>query len=144
MAKTQELHENFGRDDEIKAGSDRAFGIVFAIVFIIVAALPLWSGEVVRIWALAVGGVFLFAGFIYPKGLRPLNMLWFRFGQLLHKVVNPLVMGLLFYLTVTPTALIMRALGKDPLHRDFDTAADSYWIERDMSELEPETMRRQF
>jgi hypothetical protein len=144
MVKTQEMHENFGRDNNIKVGSDRAFGIVFAIVFTIVAAFPLWNGEAMRIWALAVAGVFLITAFIYPKALHPLNMLWFRFGLLLHKIVNPLVMGLLFYLTVTPIALIMRAMGKDPIHREFDAAAESYWIERDASDLEPETMRRQF
>ncbi len=73
-----------------------------------------------------------------------MNRLWFLFGMALHKVISPLVMGLLFYLTVTPIALIMRAIGKDPLHRQFDPQAKSYWIERRPAGPAPETMRRQF
>jgi hypothetical protein len=76
--------------------------------------------------------------------LRPFNRLWFRFGLLLSRVVNPLVMGLLFYFTVTPIGLIMRALGKDPLRLRFDRGARTYWIDRQPPGPEPETMRQQF
>ena len=73
-----------------------------------------------------------------------MNRFWFNLGMVLHNIVNPLVMGFLFYLTVTPIALIMRAVGKDPLHRKFDGQAKSYWIERDPTGPAPETMRQQF
>jgi hypothetical protein len=144
MSESQETHESFRSETDVQVGSERSFGIVFAIVFAIVGAVPLWSGAPVRIWALVVAALFLVAAFVTPKLLRPLNLVWYRFGLLLHAVVNPLVMGMLFFLTVTPIALIMRWLGKDPLHRQFDAAARSYWIERDSDELTPDTMRRQF
>ena len=79
-----------------------------------------------------------------PKILSPLNRLWFRFGLLLHHIVNPVVMALLFFTTVTPMALIMRLLGKDPLRRKFDPEADSYWIPRQPAGPAPETMKNQF
>jgi len=144
MAKSQESHESFRTDTDVQVGSERSFGIVFAVVFAIIGTAPLWSGGPPRMWSLAVAALFLFAAFVTPKLLRPLNLLWFRFGLLLHTVVNPLIMGLLFFLTVTPIALVMRWMGKDPLHRGFDATAKSYWVERNSDELAPDTMRRQF
>ena len=78
----------------------------------------------------AVSGLFLVVAVAAPRLLAPLNRLWYRFGLLLHRIVNPVVMGLLFYATVTPIALVMRLVGKDPLHRAFDPQARTYWIER--------------
>jgi len=144
MPNAQELHESYAPETEVAAGSERAFGVVFSVVFAAIGLLPLWGGQPVRIWALVIGAIFLALGFVAPKTLRPLNLVWFRFGMLLHKIVNPLIMGLLFFLTVTPIALIMRLMGKDSLNRNFDAQVDSYWIERDATELQPETMRRQF
>lgn len=144
MAKSQGFHEDLERDDTPKAGSERGFGIVFAVVFAVIGLWPLLDGGPVRIWALAVAGVFLAAGLLVPAVLRPLNRLWFLFGMALHKVVSPLVMGLLFYLTVTPIALIMQIVGKDPLNRRFNKDAKSYWIEREPPGPAPETMRQQF
>ena len=144
MPKSQSFHEDFGREDGPKPGSKRGFGIVFAVVFAIVGLWPLMDGRPFRLWALALAGIFLAAGLFFPTLLRPLNRLWFLFGMALHKVMNPLVMGLLFYLTVTPIALIMRAIGKDPLNRQFDPQAKTYWIVRDPAGPAPETMRRQF
>jgi len=118
--------------------------MVFAVVFAIIGLFPLlYSGEV-RPWALAGAGLILAAGLFFPIVLRPMNWLWFMLGMALHKLMGPLVMGLVFYLTVTPIALIMRMIGKDPLNRRFDPSAKSYWVERDPAELTPETMRRQF
>ena len=94
--------------------------------------------------ALIAAGVFLAAGLLVPKVLKPLNRLWFLIGLGLHKVISPLVMGLLFYLTITPMALIMRLMGKDPLRRDFEPEAKSYWIERRPAGPAPESMRHQF
>jgi len=144
MSEQRDFHEDFAHGDEVKAGSERGFGIVFAVVFAVVGLWPLGDGGGVRLWALALGAAFLAAAFVAPGVLKPLNRLWFLFGAALHKVVNPLVMGLLFYLTVTPIAVLMRLAGKDPLNRRFDPDADSYWIERDPAGPAPETMRNQF
>ena len=144
MTELKGFHEDFGREDGPKSGSERSFGIVFAVVFTIIGLWPLWDGGPFRLWALAGAGIFLAAGLFFPALLRPFNRLWFNFGMALHNIVNPLVMGLLFYLTVTPIALIMRVTGKDPLNRKFDPQAKSYWIVRDPAGPAPDTMRRQF
>lgn len=144
MTNTPDFHEHFEPSDEIKVGSEKTFGLVFAAVFALIGALPMLGGGDIRAWALIVAALFLIAAFAFPKLLRPLNLLWFRFGLLLHKIVNPLVMGMLFFLTVTPIALIMRLAGKDPLNKAFDKTADSYWVKRDPEEMQPDHMRRQF
>jgi RsiW-degrading membrane proteinase PrsW (M82 family) len=100
------FHENLTGRDDVKVGSERSFGMVFAVVFIVIALLPLFTmsdqeGQM-RIWALVVAAFFAGSALTMPRLLAPLNKLWFRFGLLLHKIVNPLVMGLLFYVTVTP------------------------------------------
>ncbi|MBM3565043.1 MAG: hypothetical protein FJX42_02895 [Alphaproteobacteria bacterium] len=144
MAKPRNTHEQFDRPDDVKAGSERAFGIVFAVVFALIGLWPLPATGGVRTWALIVAALFLAAAFLAPNVLKPLNRLWFLFGMLLHRIVSPLVMGLLFFLTVTPIALIMRLLGKDPLRLQFDRTAKSYWIKRTPPGPEPESLRRQF
>jgi predicted membrane metal-binding protein len=138
------MHEGLDRTDEIQVGSEKNFGIVFAVVFAIIAIWPLVGGHPMRWWALIIAVVFLVAAFVAQPLLKPLNILWFKFGLLLHKVVNPVVMGLLYYFTVVPTGLIMRACGKDPLNRSFDLQARTYWIERDPPGPAPESMKNQF
>lgn len=125
-------------------GSDRSFGLVFAAVFLLVCLAPLKSGGEPRLWAGAVAVVFLVVSFAAPKLLKPLNRLWFLVGMALHHVVTPLVMGLLFFVTVTPIALIVRVMGKDPLRLKRDDAAASYWIMREPPGPAPDRMRRQF
>lgn len=144
MAESQGFHEQFNRDDGVKAGSERAFGLVFAAVFILVGLWPLISAGGVHVWALAVAALFTAAALLAPGVLKPLNRAWFLFGKLLHAIVNPLVMALLFFVTVTPIALIMRLAGKDPLRLKFDREAKSYWIERAPPGPAPESLRRQF
>ena len=148
MTGKQTLHESLNAHDDVKVGSARSFGLVFATVFIIIALLPLLSlsgrqGSL-RLWALIVAAFFAVAALTMPRLLEPLNKLWFRFGLLLHKIVNPLVMGLLFFVTVTPIGLLMRSLGKTPLKLGFDKSAKSYWIPRTPPGPEPESMKRQF
>ena len=138
------IHEDFSRRGEIEAGSERTFGIVFFAVFAIMGLYPLLNGGEARIWALFIAGAFLLAALVAPRILRPLNRLWSRFGLLLHKVVSPVIMGLLFFVVVTPTALIMRLAGKDPLRLRFDPEARTYWIDRQPPGPEPKTMRNQF
>lgn len=144
MGGTGQLHEDFGREAKVEGSSDRSFGAVFAAVFAIVGLWPLTGGGGVRIWSLGIAAAFALAALARPGLLAPLNRLWMRFGLLLHRVVSPLVMGMLFYLTVTPTGMLMRALGKDPLRLRRDPGAQSYWIERDPPGPAPETMKNQF
>lgn len=144
MAQQSSFHEDLGRENEVKAGSERALGIVFATVFIIIGLWPLMGDGAVRHWALIIAGVFLALSFLAPNLLKPLNWLWFRFGLILHKVVNPIIMALLFFTTVTPVALLMKLFGKDSLNRKFDPSAKTYWIEREPPGPDPETMRNQF
>ena len=128
--------------DAVTVGSERGFGMVFGAVFAIVAAWPLLNGETPRWWALAVAAGFVAAGFFTPRILRPLNRLWFRFGLLLGRIVGPLVMGLIFFMAVTPTALIFKLLGKDPLRLKSNASSQSYWIDRD--ETRSGSMQDQF
>jgi hypothetical protein len=144
MPKDSSLHENLARQDASIAGSERGFGIVFAVVFVFIGIFPLMDALPVRVWAMGLSASFLAAAFFAPDLLKPLNRFWHLFGLMLQKVVNPLVMGLLFFFTVTPIALIMRIFGKDPLQRQFDPAAKSYWIERNPPGPAPNSMRQQF
>jgi hypothetical protein len=144
MAKQQNTHERLADSSAVKTSSDRGFGIVFCIVFLLIGLWPLISGATPRWWGLGVAGAFLAAAVLYPGVLHPLNRLWTAFGLLLHKVVNPLVMGLLFFLVVTPTALLMRVFGKRPLDLGFEKERESYWIDRDPPGPAPEGMKNQF
>ena len=109
--------------------SNRSFGIVFFIVFLLIAIYPLLNNEEIRLWSLLISTVFLIFGMINSQILTPLNKLWFKFGLLLGKVISPLVMGLIFFLVVTPIGLIMRALRKDLLNLKYNKNK-SYWIEK--------------
>ncbi len=129
---------------ELNGSSDRSFGLVFAAVFLAGGLWPLLRGGTPRVWALVVAGAFLIASLARPSLLAPLNRLWTRFGLLLNKVTTPIVMGVLFYLVVTPTGLLMRLFGKDPLRLSRDQEADSYWIKREPPGPSPETMTNQF
>ncbi len=144
MAKKTDFHENLRRAHAVKSASNRSFGLVFAGVFAVLALLPLIGGNRPNWWLAAIAAAFLVAAFLVPAILRPLNIVWQKFGEILHAIVSPLTMGFLFYVTVTPTALIMRALGKVPLHLKFNPKADSYWIERDPPGPDPKSMDRQF
>jgi len=138
------LHEDFHRKQEGQGGSDRGFGIVFAIFFVLVGLLPLRAHHPIRWWALALAGIFLFVALVRPVWLRPLNRLWTKLGLLLGRVVSPLVTAVLFFLVVTPIGLLFRLLKKDPLRLATSAEASSYWIERQPPGPAPETMRNQF
>ena len=112
-----------------KLPTNKNFGIVFSIVFLIIALFPLINDENLRIWSLIVSTIFLFLGLINSKILTPLNKIWFKFGLILGKIVSPVIMGVIFFLVVTPTALIMRLVGKDLLNLKFNKYK-SYWIEK--------------
>ena len=115
----------------VALGSERNFGLVFAAVFALIGFLPLTHGGAVRWWSVAITAAFLVFAFLVPRALRPLNLLWFRFGLLLHAIVNPLIMLLLYYGAFVPTGLVVRAFGKDLLRLKWDNAAQTYWIMRE-------------
>ena len=110
--------------------SEKSFGVVFSIVFLIVALYPLINSESLRIWALVVSIIFFLLAFLAPKILVLPNKLWFKFGLLIGSIVAPIVMAFVYFVTVLPTGLIMRLLGKDLLKQKLDKNAKSYWIER--------------
>ena len=138
------LHENLTRADDVVIGSDRNFGLTWAVVMGVVGAWPLIHGMAPRLWAMIPAGMFLLAAFACPKILAPLKVVWFRVGLVLHHIVTPIVMGLIFYLAVTPTGLILRAMGRDPLRLKKDPSAPSYWIVRDPPGPPPGSLRNQF
>tara|TARA_Y100000741_G_scaffold99319_1_gene73706 strand:+ start:277 stop:663 length:387 start_codon:yes stop_codon:yes gene_type:complete len=117
---------------KIKLPSNRNFGIVFSIVFLIISLWPLLSQNDIRIWSLIISGIFLILGLINSKLLLPLNKIWFKFGILLGNFIAPIVMGIVYFMVVTPTGLIMRLLGKDLLNLKKNNK-DTYWIEKDNS-----------
>ena len=110
--------------------TNRSFGIVFFIVFLIVSLWPLLNNDQIRYWALFVSILFLLLGIINSKVLTPLNKIWFKFGILLGKIVSPLVLAIIFFLVVTPTGLIMRILGKDLLKLK-NNKNKTYWIKKE-------------
>ena len=115
--------------DDIKISSNRSFGIVFFVVFLLIALYPLTYGGEIRIWSLIISIIFLILGLLNSKILAPLNKIWFKFGILLGKIISPLIMGIIFFLVVTPIGLIMRLLGKDVLNLKYNKNK-SYWIEK--------------
>jgi predicted membrane metal-binding protein len=128
----------------VKAGSDRTFGLVFAAFFAIVGLWPAVHGHAPRLWAVGPAGLFALVAFLAPRVLSPLNRLWLRLGVILHLIVNPIVMGLVYFAAVVPTALIVRARGKDLLRLKRDPAAESYWINRDPPGPPAGSMSNQF
>ncbi len=144
--KSQQVstHERLADDGVVGGSSDRSFGFVFAAVFGIIGLWPLFEEGGVRWWSLALALGFAVVATARPGLLAPLNRLWFKFGLLLNRIVSPLVMGLLFYLIITPFALFMRLTGKDLLHLKHDLKAQSYWILREPPGPSPETIKNQY
>ena len=138
------VHEPRAQEEEVKGSSDRTFGLVFVVFFAVIGLWPLIGAGGVRIWSLVISAVLLVLSMACPSILAPLNRLWMRFGLLLHKITNPLIMGLVFFLAVTPTALYLKIRGHDPLRRKIDKDARSYWIDRAPPGPAPETMKNQF
>jgi len=140
----QSTHENFSRDEASSPGSsDRTFGLVMAGALALLALINGWHHGRLWPWEFSAAMLFLLAAWLKPASLNPLNRLWMKLGLLLHKIVNPLVMGLLFYGTIWPTGLVMRMRGRDLLRLKREPASDTYWIARTPGP-QPETMRDQF
>ena len=115
--------------NDIKIGSNKSFGIVFFIVFLIISIYPMLNSENIRIWSLIISFIFLVLGLLNSKLLNPLNKIWFKFGLFLGKIISPVIMGVIFFFVVTPIALLMKLLQKDLLNLKFNKNK-TYWIEK--------------
>jgi|ERR1039458_4402035 predicted membrane metal-binding protein len=138
------FHERFNRLEAPRGSSDRSFGFIFSLVATLIAVWPSLQARPIRWWVLVVAGVLAALASWRPSVLHPANRLWTIFGLFLNSIVSPLIMGLVFFLVVTPTGVLMRRLGKDILRLHFDPRAASYWIERTPPGPAPDTMSRQF
>ena len=115
--------------DDAKVGSNKNFGIVFFVVFLLISFYPLINNESIRLWSLIVSLIFLVLAILNSNLLSPLNKIWFKFGIFLGKIISPIIMSIIFFLVVTPIAFIMRLLGKDVLNLKYSDHK-SYWIEK--------------
>jgi len=114
---------------DVKISSNRSFGVVFFVVFLLIALYPVINNEEIRAWSLIVSLIFLVLGLLNSKILNPLNQIWFKFGVLLGRIISPLIMAIIFFFVVTPIGFIMRILGKDILNLRYNTKK-TYWIEK--------------
>lgn len=139
-------HEVQSHDHHVKGSSDRSFGFVFVVVFALIGVFPLIADRTafdqIRWWAIAIAVVLLLVALIRPSILGPANKLWMKFGLLLHKIVSPIILGAMFFIALTPVALIMRLRGKDLLNLEMKPEAETYWIER--ADEIPSSMSNQF
>lgn len=139
-----QTHEDLSRSQTVKTSSDRFFGLTFFIVFLLIALWPLLWGRPLRPLALGVAAAFLAVSLARPALLAPLNRLWLKFGELLHSVTSPIILGLMFYLVITPIGFLMRLFGKDFLRLRRDPACQSYWIRREPPGPDKTSLNRQF
>ena len=128
-------------ESKIKISSNRNFGLVFFIVFLIISLWPLTHGAELRIWSAFIAIIFLILGLMNSNLLKPLNIIWFKFGIALGFIIAPIIMGIVFFAVVTPTGFIMKLFGKDLLNNKYDKKQKTYWIKRDKSKS---TMKQQF
>jgi hypothetical protein len=123
-------HETLQRDEAVQLSSNRVFGFVFVAVFLVIGLLPLVSQGGIRLWSVIVAAALTLVALAVPDWLAPLNRLWMRFGMLLHRIVSPLVLGILFFGVITPMGVVMRLFGKDLLRLRAEPQAPSYWVQR--------------
>ncbi len=138
------FHESFKERDNGAKSSEKSFAIVFTVVFLLIAMWPVFYGNEIRLWAFLLAALILGLGLFYPKILTPLNQAWYRLGIILHHIVNPLIMGILFFGIATPTGLIMRLFKGDILKQNWDRQAKTYWIERQDREKISRSFPNQF
>lgn len=144
MRDRRGAHEHRKPAPPTRGGGDRGFGVLVTVVFAVIGCWPLLRDGTPRWWALGIAAVALAIALAAPRWLAPLNRLWFRFGMLLHRVASPVVMGVVYFGVVTPTGLLMRLFGKDPLRLKRDPAAQTYWIDRDPPGPPRDSMANQF
>jgi hypothetical protein len=124
------IHEDLTRQNKVRHGSPRSFGLVFCAAFTLLGAAPLRTGQPVRSWSLAVAAFFLVIALLRPSLLDQLNKAWLKLGELLARIVNPVVTAILFYLVFTPFGFLLRLFGVQLLARRYDRTASSYWLTR--------------
>ena len=127
--------------NKIKMGSNRNFGLLFFIVFLIISLFPLLNNEQIRTWSIFLSLFFLILALFRPKLLNPINKIWFKFGIALGSLVAPIVMCFIFFIIITPTGLLLKILGKDLLNKKYDNKINTYWIKR---KIQLGSMKRQF
>jgi formate-dependent nitrite reductase membrane component NrfD len=139
-------HERIERHEHVKPPSERSFGWTFAVVFSLLAAFSFWHRGVTPTLyvTLAVSAAFAAVTLVAPRVLKPLNVAWLKFGLVLHKVVNPVIMGLLFYGVFTPIGVVMRAFGADLLRMTRKTSSGGYWVVKAEEGLADSSMKDQF
>ena len=138
------LHTEHHPQQAVKSGSERSFGLVFAGVFLLLALWPLFERASPRTWAIGVAAAFALCAWLAPRVLAPLNRIWFRFGELLHRIVSPIALGVIFFGVVTPYAVVMRLFGRDALLLRKGSARPSYWVRREPPGPPPDSFHNQF
>ena len=139
-----QTHETYSSEESSPGASDRSFGLTLAVFLAFLGLIPLLRGKPVRLWCFAVSAGFVLLALAIPVVLHPMNRVWNRLSQLIAKITNPIITGLMFFAVFTPVAVILRLLGKDLLRLRFDRGATTYWIIRTPPGPAPETMRNQF
>ena len=137
-------HEAFSSEETVTGGSDRSFGILMTATFVVMSLFEWWHDRYLWRWTAGIAALFLASALVYPAALKPLHRLWLKLGLLLHKIMTPIMMAFVFFGTVLPTGLIMRALGKDLLRLKRKLDVNSYWIERCPPGPAPKSMKDQF
>ena len=138
------MHENLDRIEEIKVSSNRSFGMVFTLVFLVVGIWQISTGKSLGWYFFASAILFFIVTITFPSLLGPFNRVWFKFGLLLGQAVNPVILGLVFFLVVTPIGIVRRLLGKDSLHLKPKPNLKSYWIDRNPAGPKISSMTKQF
>ena len=128
--------------EKIKINSNKSFGLVFFVIFLIVSLYPLLNQESIRVWSLIISFIFLFLGILNSILLSPLNYIWFKFGLFLGKFISPLVMGIVYFIVVFPTFLLIKLFKKNYLNLKYDNSKESYWITNESDE--DKNMKNQF
>jgi hypothetical protein len=137
-------HENLSRDDAVKTSGLRAFGAVFVVAFVLIGLWPLWKYGDVRPWALVVAALVLTVTLVAPALLALPNRLWMRLGALLHRIVSPVVLAVMFYGVVTPIGMLKRATSRGDFTWRRGGGADTYWKRRDPPGPKPDSLTHQF
>jgi hypothetical protein len=140
------FHEDFSRHDEVKSGTDRSFGLTVGGILLLIAAARTYFHGLgwVQYGMAGVGVVLILLGLVAPASLRGLHRAWVKLGLIMFRVVNPVVLGLIYAVVIVPVGFLMRVTGRDPLRRKFDAQAESYWIVREPPGPAPESMTNQF
>jgi hypothetical protein len=137
-------HEFQTREEGVKISSDRSFGLVFAGLFALLGTSSVYHSGTRWYYWFPLAALFCVLAYIAPGVLAPLNRLWAKFGHLLHMIISPVLLGILFYLCISPIGFLMRLVGKDPMRRKFEPTTKSYWIARTPPGPAPETFKNQF